>query len=398
MPAERIGAGISQRLTRPQMETSMADSSGSQVCCTIGYMDLAATVTAPTEVIECCRTAMAPFFETADRSGGVDSFVDISVMPTAFDGCPENPGATVRVDSSRYAHLTSDGMVWNLDAERWLARIDSTGSWFRFDSAKKKIEMFQPDSDRSLIDLQRLLKNLFTTALEQADYVQLHSSGVVMGEQGILILGDMWQGKTTLLMELLSGFDTRQLSCDTIVIGHRANGVLEARGWPSPFSISHGTMADHPELYRHFPAERKTVDYSMLWKENRKAVLASEEVCALFNTTVEPKCVDVALVLLSRFNRNGPIGVEPVSDAKELQNFMRTVYLGSRDPIYHNWHGYHRIDDATIERNIATAAQALFDRADVVTMTWAPSAESLMKSIPLLGRRHNDLGRLTGGS
>ena len=89
---------------------------------------------------------------------------------------PEGSGDVVKVDSSRYAHLTSDGMTWPQDGDRWVTRIDNTGSWFRFDKTQQRIEMLQPDPDKCLIDMPRLLKNLFTTALEEAGHVQLHSS------------------------------------------------------------------------------------------------------------------------------------------------------------------------------------------------------------------------------
>ncbi len=365
--------------------------------CSFKYMDLVAEVTASPEVLEACRSEMAPFFETEGEVPDITPFVSITVTQVELDPKPDSIGDVVKVDTSRYAHLTSDGMTWPQDADRWITRIDNTGSWFRFDKAQHRIEMFQPDPAKCLIDMPRLLKNLFTTALEDAGYVQLHSSGVLIDNQGVLILGDMWQGKTTLLMELLSKFDTRQLSCDTIVIGRRADGVLEARGWPSPFSMSHGTMADHPELHNRFPTERRSIEYSTLWKENKKTVLTSEEVCGAFGTCIEPACNKIALIILSRFNREGPIGVASVSEVESLQDFMRVVYLGSRDPIYHNWHGYFRIDDAAIERNLANVAHALFGGADVIAMTWAPSAESLMKSVPLLGRQHKSLGKLLTG-
>ena len=375
----------------------MATNSTPRSTCGFRYMDLVAEVTASPEVLEACSSKMAPFFATRVLFPDTAPFVRITVTQAELEHKPEGSGDVVKVDSSRYAHQTSDGMTWPQDGDRWVTRIDNTGSWFRFDKAQQRIEMLQPDPDKCLIDMPRLLKNLFTTALEEAGHVQLHSSGVLVGDQGVLILGDMWQGKTTLLMELLSRFDTRQLSCDTVVIGRRANGVFEARGWPSPFSMSHGTMADHPELHDRFPAERKSVDYPTLWKENRKAILTSEEVCAAFGTAIEPACNEIALIILSRFNRDGPVGIEPMSEAEALQDFMRTVYLGSRDPIYHNWHGYFRIDDAAIERNLANVAQALFRGAQVVAMTWAPSAESLMKSVPLLGRQHKSLGKLLAG-
>jgi thymidine kinase len=60
---------------------------------------------------------------------------------------------------------------------------------------------------------------------------------VVVDGQAILILGDMWQGKTTLLLEMLDQFDVKQLSCDTVVLTPtRADGgdakEVAADSWP----------------------------------------------------------------------------------------------------------------------------------------------------------------------
>jgi hypothetical protein len=73
------------------------------------------------------------------------------------------------------------------------------------------------------------------------------------------------------------------------------------------------------------------------------------------------------------------------------------VYLGSRDPIYHNWHGYIEVADSTIDQNIQQMARRLFACCDVHTLTWAPSAVSLLKRVAPLGRVHKDLSRVLDG-
>lgn len=169
-----------------------------------------------------------------------------------------------------------------------------------------------------------------------------------------------------------------------------ARGVA-VRGWPSPFSVSHGTLSDHPPLYDHFPAERRKVPYEQLWKEGKKTILKSAEVVERFGTTLDPEAPKIDLLLVVRFKPDEPTAIVCLETKAELVDHLRTVYLGSRDPIYHNWHRYVVCSEDQIDANIDAMAELLLASADVRVMTWAPSAESLMKRVPALARQHKDL-------
>ncbi len=302
---------------------------------------------------------------------------------------------TIKVDTSLYKHLASDGLRWERERGH-VVLIQLTGSYVVVSPQERSIELYQPDRELLVLDAIRLIKGLLTVMVEHSGGVQLHSSSVEADGRGVLLLGDMWQGKTTLLLELLEYFQVSQLSCDTTVVVPKpqSEGGLAAYGWPSPFSVSHGTMADHPVLHEYLPTERRTVSYETLWAEGKKTVLTSQQVVRLFNSRLVPACEDLAMCLIVRFKPDEPTAVRKVEHLDELVTQIRTVYLGSRDPIYHNWLEYRRISDDLIEANIRQIAETLYAKVPAYVMTWAPSAVSLMKRIPFLAGVHKGLSRL----
>jgi hypothetical protein len=64
------------------------------------------------------------------------------------------------------------------------------------------------------------------------------------------------------------------------------------------------------------------------------------------------------------------------------------MYLGSRDPIYHNWHRWLTASDELLEANITTTAERLASSVPIYRMVWAPGPRSLLKRVPALARAH----------
>ena len=243
----------------------------------ISYFDQRLRLNCDNALAADVRQSLEPFFEFSDDTSGTEPFIDVIAHPEEMDGKPEVSGEKIAVDSSLYKQLSSDGEMWK-NGQRWTTRIVATDTWFRFDRSQRKVDVFQIDPERRLTDVVRLIKGLFTPALEIAGAIQLHSAGVVADDQVVLILGDMWQGKTTLLLELMGKFNVKQLSCDTVVVRPVGTDGIQARGWPSPFSMSHGTMCDHEALQKFIPKERRALDYNTLWKERKKTVLTSQQI------------------------------------------------------------------------------------------------------------------------
>jgi hypothetical protein len=346
-------------------------------------------------VIGPLRAELEPFFVLHPGSPGDAALLEVNLLerpaPPAWLVAPD--GEHVSVDTSLYKHLASDG-VKLMVAGGYVIRIESTRTWVFFDASTQRVDVYQPDRDLLVRDGVRTIKSLVTPAVERAGGVQLHAAAVALEDgRAVILLGDMWQGKTTLLLELLAGFRVRQLTCDTVVLLPRGEGI-SVHGWPSPFSVSHGTMSDHPELAAAFPPDRRDVAYDSLWREGRKAVLSSIDVVRLFGTTIAPTATEIADCLVVRFKPDEPTGLRTTEDQAEVASALQAMYLGSRDPIYHDWHRYIQVTDADIDKNIEAIARRLIESCPVTVMTWAPSAESLMKRVPALGQAHKHLGRL----
>lgn len=359
----------------------------------VSYGSISLVLRSEAKLLEEIRAELEPFFKF-DNQDPSDPTLDFSIHSKPFMEIPTFPGQKISIDTSLYKHLASDGMRWG-NEQQWLIRIDSTHSWFQFDAITKTVEMFQEDTNLQLIDGVRFIKGVVTSALEKAGAIQVHSSGVVADGKAVLLLGDMWQGKTTLLLELLSKFNVNQLSCDTVCLCPNSEGRIEARGWPSPFSISHGTMLDHKVLHPFIPNHRLNNDYSALWQEGKKAVLTTQQIVNLFNTDVQDLCEYISLCLVVKYSPNEATQVSEIATEEELIKYLHIVYLGSRDPIYHHsWHGYINCSNDVIENNIRSVARYLIDNSEVKLFTWAPSAESMMKSIPFLSKAHKHIGSL----
>ena len=362
----------------------------------VSYAGLIIKLTATAELMDRVRVDLQPFFRLIDSDTDAEAVADLTMWPntaTSIQDWDRLPQTVIDVDTSLYPHLASRGIRYE-GVGGHAVRIEATGSFFIFKSSVLKIEGFQSDPVLALRDCVRLIKGLFTQAIERAGGLQLHSSSVVVDGEAVLIIGDMWQGKTTLLLELMSSFEVAQMSCDTTVLRIDEFGRVRAYGWPSPFSVSHGTLADHPSLYGFFPEERRTVQYSELWAQGKKTVLTSEQVVRAMGSSIVPTAEGIRLCLVSRFRPAGTIGVQPIDSVEEFRQYLRAMYLGSRDPIYHNWHGFIEVDDAAIEENVARVADLLAASCDIRCMTWAPSAESMLSTLPALAPFHRHLGPL----
>jgi hypothetical protein len=362
----------------------------------IRYGPLTLDFSAPGALASEVRAELEPFFAFAPHQAeAARSFATLRVFQRApeNDRLPAGEPTRLSVDTSLYKHLASEGLRWGGEYQ-YTILIELTQTWAFLDNAAVIVDLYQPDDKLCLTDTVRTIKSLFTPALELAGGIQLHGSAVIGQGECVLILADMWQGKTTLLLELLAQFNVAQLSCDTVVLTHPPDGGIHVAGWPSPFSVSHGTLADFPELYPHFPTDRATTLYGDLWEERKKSVLTSSDVVWSFGTTLVPESSRLDVCILARFAPHEPSAIERVSDPDILRAFLGGVCLGSRDPIYHNWHRLIVCPEEWLDASIDGWTHHLLETTEVYRMTWAPSAVSLMKRVPKVARLHKHLPRI----
>lgn len=351
---------------------------------------------APPEVIDPLVTAVEPFFNIVRErdSDGADLLATICGRMEAYpaDLRPGDSGEQILVDTSLYTHLCSTGSRWQED-DKIIIRIQLADTWITINRSTGLVEIWQPDIERLVIEIERTLKSLLTVGSELSGAVQCHSAAATSSDNpdagAVLLFGDMWQGKTTVLLEVMEGFRVNQLSCDTTVI-FRQDGLGDqpVHGWPSPFSVSHGTMSDHSALVEKIPVDRQTLDYDQLWREGKKSVFRSAEIVKYFGSEIQPKARHVASVVLLRFRMDEPVSLRRIADSAEVEQALRTVYLGSRDPIYHNWHRWLIASDDKIEANIVAVAKELYAKASIYELTWGPSVVSLLRRTEPLGSWH----------
>ena len=359
----------------------------------VRYGGLSLALSCPSDEQSKVRAELEPFFSFhATPCGSTEAFATLRIHlePKPDKVLPQGEPVPITVDSSLYKHLASNGRRWG-DESNYLCQIDVTDTWVAFDKHVGAVDLYQPDPKRCVTETVRLIKGLFTPALEFAGAIQIHASAVLGRSGSVLISGDMWQGKTTLLLEMLSRFDVAQVSCDTVVLSRDAEGRTRLSGWPSPFSVSHGAIADFEQLHPYFPPARSGTPYVRLWSEGKKAVLSSLDVVARFGTVIAPHSPGVNVCLFVRFAPDEPSGIERIRDAKDVATALDTVCLGSRDPIYHNWHQFMTCPGDRLAASISTWADQLIHTSEVYRMTWAPSAVSLMNRVPKIARLHKHL-------
>ena len=357
---------------------------------------LALTLDLPAAVLEPLRDELEPFIAVRDNAPQAEPLLALALRaePAAATWREVADGERVVVDTSTYVHLASQGLRFPVEGG-YVLRIDLTATYVFFDGSARRAVLYQPELDLLARDAARLIKSILIVLIEAHGGIQLHASGVTLDDgRAVLLLGDTRQGKTTLLLELLSGFRVQQLSCDAVVLLPDGERSVTVHGWPSPFSVSHGTLSDHPELAAFFPEDRRGVRYDTLWREGRKSILTSAQVVTTFGRRIEPIAKRIAHVVVVRFRPEEPTGLRPLTSPAEFAGALRSLSLGTRDPIYYNWHGYVVADEAAIERNINLLTTRLLATVPVTVMTWAPSAASLFKRIPELGRAHERLGDL----
>lgn len=188
-----------------------------------------------------------------------------------------NEGYEVVVDTSLYVELQSKGK--RLDVEDgYLIVIEKTKSLFVFSNSKKEAYILNSDQGLLSRDLGRFLKGIISIKCEQQGYIMLHASGIVL-ENGdtVLFLADSRNGKTSILLEALTKFNAKMLSCDTSILKIEGQQII-ARGWPSNFSVSIGTMHDYPVLFDFIPQDKRNITYNHAWDIFDKYVLKTAQV------------------------------------------------------------------------------------------------------------------------
>ncbi|MDR2045565.1 MAG: hypothetical protein LBP77_00995 [Rickettsiales bacterium] len=292
----------------------------------------------------------------------------------------ENEGENIIIDTSLYKDLSSNGKKIRYE-DGYLIYISKTKSIFDFNFKAKRISLYNSEKNLLVRDAVRIIKSIISIDCEIKGQIILHASGVVLNQdEAILFLGDSRNGKTSILLETLTKFDADMLSCDTSVLRIEKNQLI-AQGWPSNFSISFGTMHDYADLYQFIPQDKRKITYNDAWHIYDKHVLNTNQVISALKTNILP-IGKVSTLICLNFTLTSKVQLIEIVDYDDVENWIKKIYLGSRDPLYPNWHKFHEISDAQISANIQNVSRFIVNNGiKVYQMDWAPGPEQLLKQL-----------------
>ena len=101
--------------------------------------------------------------------------------------------------------------------------------------------IFAMESKYDFMILARFLREIAFRYLENEQYVSFHSSSVLVGQDGYLIIGDSGTGKSTMALTLCKYFGAHYVSNDRLMIRMNSE-CLHAIPFGMPIKINYGTL------------------------------------------------------------------------------------------------------------------------------------------------------------
>lgn len=350
------------------------------------YHDCRLAVRAPRGLAASVAQVLSPFVTVADGPGAdpVEVTVEVTVgsrqaAAAVADSVRAN-GSRIPIDASLYPTNT-DGLRLQ-DAAGTVILIEATGTMCWFAARSTVVRIHAVDRETAQADLARVVKNLFTSWGERAGGILLHASAVLVDGQGIMLPADSRNGKTSLLLELLTGTECEMVSCDTVLL-QIDDGSARLAGWPSNFSVSVGTVYDFPALVPLLASSFQGLSYSQAWQHYPKEVLSTHEVLDRIGAKVST-AAPLAATVFAAFDPAGTTSLVPLGDREQVRSRLRPVTLGSLDPLYPNWLGYWQTPEEVLAERIAQVAAWMCARGQTYQLTWAPGPMQLLRHVPLV--------------
>ncbi len=340
------------------------------------------------KIIEEIRS-LAPFIRESSLEKPPIVSIHASIAPLSSELIAEiqEKGQEIAVDQSLYETTSSTGFRYELKDGSYLFFVAKTKTLLHFSPHTQIISISNRDENFLIVETNRLIKSLISISAESKGQLMLHASGVVTLEGSTLFLADSRNGKTTALLDTLAHFSVDMLSCDTSFL-RIENQTLKARGWPSNFSVSVGTMYDYASLHNLIPPHFRNLTYKSAWDIYDKYVVDTKDVIRNAGVSIIPESTVTSIVALN-FDPEAKTGVFPLNDINSIRSWLGKVYLGSRDSLYPNWHQYWTVSQEAIDMNIEKIAHFIWDKGiDVYQVNWAPSLQTLLRRIPVLDSFH----------
>lgn len=363
------------------------------------YLDDVYALAGPPALRERIASKLAPFVSngnaaaTPTRTLGVTISGVAAAAPLEICDRVRTEGERIEIDASLYPTATSGFRLATDDGH--LVLIEKTGSLCVLRPEERIAGIFNPSGENLEQDLMRLVKSLISLHCEAQGMAILHASGVVTNGGCVLFAGDSRNGKTTTLLESMAGFEVAMLSCDTTIVS-AAGSALWARGWPSNFSVSIGTMLDFTDLHPHLEPQMRELGYVEAWGIHPKHVLDTHAVSAAASWELCPGAELQAIVALELSTEGKGVGISPLS-GEELDEFLVGVTLGSSDPLYPDWHRFWEHTSGIRRQPVVDLGEWVRrGQLEAYSMRWAPSPQTLLRRIPVLDDVHRHSLRVCG--
>lgn len=187
-------------------------------------------------------------------------------------------------------------------------------------------------------DAHNVIRAILRTELENAGTAVIHAAGVVIGDAGILVIGDKAAGKTTALLSLIYQAQARYLANDR-VFATLSSGKLTVTGWPTTCNVSWPTIEQFPQLLERY-AHHIPTDEEERYMSGKVAVVPQELKRVLGQAPTRSAVTD--LVVFPKF-QSGTVGHTVTRiKAEKARSIITRNFFTPIDDHHPNWLGLSR--------------------------------------------------------
>lgn len=337
-------------------------------------------------VIEFLRAYFVPYFDITLFKSKAKKIVAELIVDIDAKYNPPVMGSSERilVDGSK-GFLSTSAALLNEKPFREMV-LYPMKTFVSINRIERKIILKGATAASMKIPVLRVIEDLIQIEIEKAGGIFLHSSGIVLGAQGVLAIGDKHVGKTSFLTNSLSDFDCKKLNNDVAVLFLKGNKVF-ARGWPSFFKADLGTIAYNRQLINFFPKEKEDLlqKPANLWEHSiDKVTLYPAQAAQVFNKQI---CVEakVKTIILPTFSRSEIAYKKITPGYAELVKIFTTNLQGSFNLKHSNWHCFSNVSKKQIIKSVRKISKILLSQATYHSINWAPSYVQMMTEIEEMG-------------
>ena len=208
----------------------------------------------------------------------------------------------------------------------------STFSYFIVNLESRKIIHYSSNAEVQAYDLFRFIRNLAIGELQEKEYLCLHGAALNIRNEGILITGDKFSGKTTLMIELLLK-NKDEIEFITNDVGMYNCEQSIGYGIPKSVSIRYITSKTlNFELSSEYKYDLNLYENSNGIKWDSKKRVSVREFSSNFNCQLSPKGDIKTVVYLKYVEEFKITQIEDLNKRKKI--LQRQILRNSEEQLY----------------------------------------------------------------